>query len=268
MGSISPSQSTALSPPTIDFKRTISSGSVIQGGGGGTMDSQQNQPNPLTTQQQQQGQQQNQISQSSQKQRISLATVERSVAAKIYFEQYFDRLYKTGPVGRSKRRQQLEMELESMGISETEKQNIRTQWLISESDHIRKLREKIKPEDFEVIKTIGHGAFGIVRLVREKATGDLYAMKILRKADMIRKNQESHVRAERDLLSDAADIAHWIVRLVYSFDNEDYLYFVMEYMAGGDLLSLLIKMDIFDEDFAKFYVAEMVLSIEEAHQMG
>lgn len=95
-------------------------------------------------------------------------------------------------------------------------------------------------------------------MVREKATGEVYAAKILRKSDMIKRHQEMHVRAERDLLSEAAFNCNWIIQLMYSFQDDDYLYFVLEFMAGGDLLSLLIKMDIFNEDFAKFYSAEMV----------
>jgi len=75
---------------------------------------------------------------------------------------------------------------------------------------------------------------------------------------MIKRHQEMHVRAERDLLSEAAFNSKWIIQLMYSFQDDDYLYFVLEFMAGGDLLSLLIKMDIFAEDFAKFYSAEMV----------
>jgi len=78
---------------------------------------------------------------------------------------------------------------------------------------------------------------------------------------MIKRHQEMHVRAERDLLSEAAFNSNWIIQLMYTFQDDDYLYFVLEFMGGGDLLSLLIKMDIFPEDFAKFYSAEMVFII-------
>ncbi|TPX32057.1 hypothetical protein SmJEL517_g04763 [Synchytrium microbalum] len=200
---------------------------------------------------------------------ISMATVEKSAAAKVFFELHFDRLYKSGPAGRAKRRMVLEEELaDAKEMSDSEKRAVRQEWLLKESEHTRLKRERITVSDFEAVKTVGHGAFGVVRLVREKATGEFYAMKILRKADMIRRHQESHVRAERDLLSEAAEVADWIVKLVYSFQDNDYLYFVMEYMGGGDFLSLLIKLDIFEEDFAKFYAAEMVLAIEEAHKLG
>ncbi|CAG8447034.1 5599_t:CDS:2 [Ambispora gerdemannii] len=197
----------------------------------------------------------------------SLATVEKSAATKIYFENYFYGILKE-PSGRTKRRLQLESELEGMGIPEEDKREIRQEWLNIESDYMRLIRTKITVNSFHIIKTVGHGAFGVVKLVREKGTGTLYAMKVMRKADMLKKGQEGHVRAERDLLTAAAETAQWIVRLFYSFQDVDHLYLVMEYMAGGDLLNLLIEKDIFEEEFAKFYVAEMVLCIEEAHKFG
>ncbi|KAI9017433.1 kinase-like domain-containing protein [Gaertneriomyces semiglobifer] len=207
-------------------------------------------------------------SNSSSSSRVSRATVERSVAAKIYFESYFDRLYKSGPTARQKRRLQLENDLSQMTLSESEKRAVRQDWLMRESERMRRMREKLSVKDFLFLKTIGHGAFGVVKLVQERSSGEIFAMKILRKSDAIKRNQESHVRAERDLLSEAAESSDWVVRLVYSFQDEEHLYFVMEYMPGGDLLSLLIRLDIFEEDFARHYAAEMVLAIEEVHKLG
>ncbi|CAI2176676.1 4200_t:CDS:2 [Funneliformis geosporum] len=197
----------------------------------------------------------------------SLTTIEKSVAAKVYFENYFYGILKK-PSGRSKRRMQLETELESMKISDQDKREIRQEWLNLESDYMRLLRRKITVNSFQIIKTVGHGAFGVVKLVRDHTTGVTYAMKVMRKADMLKKGQEGHVKAERDILTAAAENSQWIVKLNYSFQDADHLYLVMEYMPGGDLLNLLIEKDIFEEEFAKFYVAEMVLCIEEAHKMG
>ncbi|CAG8447624.1 8563_t:CDS:2 [Diversispora eburnea] len=197
----------------------------------------------------------------------SLTTIEKSVAAKIYFENYFYGVLKK-PSGRSKRRNQLETELENMIIPDQDKQEIRQAWLNLESDYMRLLRHRITINAFHMVKTIGHGAFGVVKLVREKNTGILYAMKMMKKVDMLKKGQEGHIRAERDLLTAATESAQWIVKLIYSFQDTEHLYLVMEYMSGGDLLNLLIEKDIFEEKFAKFYVAEMILCIEEAHKMG
>lgn len=73
---------------------------------------------------------------------------------------------------------------------------------------------------------------------------------------MIYKNQIAHVRAEKDILASASN--PWIVELKFSFQDEKYLYLVMEYLPGGDFMTLLMKKDILSEDEAKFYIAEAV----------
>lgn len=163
---------------------------------------------------------------------------------------------------------QLEEALASMDIADTEKNAIRQSWAIKERENLRRMRERTTINDFDLLKIVGHGAFGVVRIVRERSTGEVYAMKILRKVEMLKKNQEAHVRTERDLLAEASEVSNWIVRLIYSFQDTENLYFVMEYLPGGDLLTLLIKMDVFDESFARHYAAQMVLAIEEAHKLG
>ncbi|KAG0269052.1 hypothetical protein DFQ27_004984 [Actinomortierella ambigua] len=198
----------------------------------------------------------------------SLSTVEQSSSAKIFFENYYHRLLTNAP-GRARRRLQLERHLESLGpLSDQERNRIVEEWLADETQYMRLMRDKITANSFHIIKTIGHGAFGVVKLVQEKETGLYFAMKVMRKADMLKKGQEGHVRAERDLMTAASESSIWIVKLIYSFQDADHLYLVMEYMSGGDLLNLLIEKDIFEEEFAKFYVAEMVLCIEEAHKLG
>ena len=112
---------------------------------------------------------------------------------------------------------------------------------------------------------IGKGAFGEVRVCRHKRTNEIVAIKKMRKDEMYKKNQILHVRAERDVLSEAK--IPWIVELRYSFQDEVYLYLVMEYCPGGDLMSLLINKDILTEDEARFYIAELVLSVENVHKL-
>lgn len=199
----------------------------------------------------------------------SLETVEKSVATKIYLENHYYAILKR-PRDRDQRRAALERELASANMSDSQRRRIRAAWALSETEHLRSLRNRVTVNSFVKLKTIGHGAFGVVSLVKEQGSGELYAMKQLRKADMLRKGQEGHVRAERDVMSAASSSSssRWIVRLVYSFQDVDHLYLVMEYMGGGDLLNLLIERDTFEEDFAKFYVAEMVLAIQEAHKLG
>ncbi|TBU55798.1 kinase-like protein [Dichomitus squalens] len=202
----------------------------------------------------------------------SLATLEKAVAAKIYFENLYFPLLRQPP-SREQRRLAMEKEMASMQMSEAQKENIRHRWRQNETDYLRERRRKVDVNAFVKLKTIGHGAFGVVSLVRERSTSQLFAMKQLRKTDMLRKGQEGHVRAERDLLRSASLVstpgsAEWIVKLFYSFQDRDHLYLVLEYMGGGDLLNLLIERDVFEEDFTRFYVAEMVLAIESCHKHG
>ncbi|KAJ5237249.1 hypothetical protein N7489_007340 [Penicillium chrysogenum] len=95
---------------------------------------------------------------------------------------------------------------------------------------------------------------------------EVYAMKVIRKAEMIRNSQEGHIRAERDFLV-ASESSRWVVPLIASFQDANNLYLVMDYMVGGDFLGLLIRKDTLREDWARFYIAEMILCIEEAHRL-
>ncbi|KAL9477110.1 hypothetical protein ACSS6W_006951 [Trichoderma asperelloides] len=92
-------------------------------------------------------------------------------------------------------------------------------------------------------------------------------MKVIRKSDMLRSSQEGHLRAERDFLV-SCEGSSWVVPLVASFDDLSNLYLVMEYMPGGDFLGLLIRENILHEAVACFYIAEMILAVEEAHRLG
>ena len=107
----------------------------------------------------------------------SIITLDRAASAKIYFENlYFPILRK--PPSREQRRLALERDLLQMGhLSEAAKNEIRERWRKNESDYLREKRQKVGPEAFSRLKVIGHGAFGIVTLVREKSSGQLYAMK-------------------------------------------------------------------------------------------
>ena len=88
----------------------------------------------------------------------------------------------------------------------------------------------------------------------------------MRKEDMLSKNQIMHVRTEREILTSAK--IPWIVNLKYSFQDETYLYLVMDFLPGGDLMSLLMKKDILTEDEARFYIAELILAVEAVHHLN
>ncbi|CAJ2655274.1 unnamed protein product [Trifolium pratense] len=141
-----------------------------------------------------------------------------------------------------------------------------------EEDTVRSLRcspmnpcskDRTSIEDFEIIKPISRGAFGRVFLARKRATGDLFAIKVLKKADMIRKNQVKGILVERDILISIRN--PFVVRFFYSFTCRENLYLVMEYLNGGDLYSLLRNLGCLDEDMARVYIAELVLALEYLH---
>lgn len=176
--------------------------------------------------------------------------------------------------------------------------------------------ETVSVAGYEVIKVLGKGSFGVVRLVKEKKESDeiqgntvdeglvtskgdtsrskattldalrsavdgtrssrrrdltkikkeVYAMKVIRKSDMLRNSQEGHLRAERDFLV-ASEKSRWIVPLIASFQDTHNLYLVMDFMVGGDFLGLLIRKNILSEEVTRWYIAEMVLCVEEAHRL-
>ncbi|XP_043564832.1 serine/threonine-protein kinase 38-like [Chiloscyllium plagiosum] len=168
--------------------------------------------------------------------------------------------------GRLNRQVQLEKAMEQEGLADEDKQMRRTQHAQKETEFLRLKRTRLGLDDFESLKVIGRGAFGEVRLVQKKDTGHIYAMKILRKSDMLEKEQVAHIRAERDILVEADGA--WVVKMFYSFQDKRNLYLIMEFLPGGDMMTLLMKKDTLSEEEAQFYIAETVLAIDCIHQLG
>lgn len=128
-------------------------------------------------------------------------------------------------------------------------------------------KKKMNKDDFKKLAIIGRGAFGEVRLVNKKDDPDqIYAMKIMRKSEMIKKNQVEHIHAEKNVLALADN--PWIVKLYYSFQDDSFLYLVMEYLAGGDLMTILMRNDQLDETETQFYIAETALAIKSVHLLN
>ena len=122
-------------------------------------------------------------------------------------------------------------------------------------------------KDFDIIKPISKGAFGSVFLAKKKATGDYYAIKVLKKADMIAKNQITNVKAERMILMKQAE-SPFVAKLYFTFQSKDNLYWVMEYLNGGDCAALIKSLGCLPEEWTKNYIAEVVLGLEYLHQRG
>lgn len=130
-------------------------------------------------------------------------------------------------------------------------------------DELRELQVKL--EDFEKVKLIGRGAYGEVQLVRHKASKKVYAMKQLSKFEMIKRSESAFFWEERHIM--AFSNSPWIVQLCCAFQDDRHLYMVMEFMPGGDVVTLTINYDI-PEKWARFYTAEVVLALDAIHSMG
>ncbi|KAI6215403.1 hypothetical protein M3Y94_00381600 [Aphelenchoides besseyi] len=167
---------------------------------------------------------------------------------------------------RDLRAKKLEVQMVEKGLSESEKEEERKVQANRETDYLRLRRTRLSVSDFRSLKVIGRGAFGEVRLVQKEDTGHIYAMKILRKSEMLAKEQTAHVRAERDILSEAD--CEWVVTMYFSFQDDINLYLVMEFLPGGDMMTLLIKRDTLTEEEACFYIAETALAIQAIHNLN
>ena len=134
-----------------------------------------------------------------------------------------------------------------------------------DSDEIQKItNNKLTINDFSIIKVIGKGSYGKVLLVKKNDEDKVYAMKVLKKKAMIKRNQVEHIKAERKILE---LVDHpFIVKLKYAFQNPSKLYLVMDYCPGGELFFHIQRVERFNEEAVKFYGAQLVLAIEHLHK--
>ncbi|KAK6140731.1 hypothetical protein DH2020_025529 [Rehmannia glutinosa] len=163
----------------------------------------------------------------------SSLTMEKVAAAKQYIENHYKNQMKSIQE-RKERRWILERKLASSDVPEEEQINLIKDLERKETEFMRLRRNKICVDDFELLTIIGRGAFG--SLMREKKSGNIYAMKKLKKSEMLSRGQMP------------------------------YLYLIMEYLPGGDIMTLLMRKDTLPESMAKFYIAQSVLAIESIHK--
>lgn len=215
-----------------------------------------------------------------------IALSEKVASVKIFFETFYECACFDINTPRTLRRQKMECGLSMSNWSYADKAHIRASFNRAESDHLRHMRalKSRKPSQaiaknmpgFETVRILGKGSFGVVKLVRERTLQPhaannrdtpVFAMKVIRKSEMLRNCQEGHLRAERDFLVSCAENSRWVVPLFASLQDMDNLFLVMEYAIGGDFLGYLLRWDILREDVARWYIAEMILCIEETHKM-
>ncbi|XP_055388711.1 serine/threonine-protein kinase Sgk2-like [Condylostylus longicornis] len=153
-----------------------------------------------------------------------------------------------------------EMKLGELGVVTDNLANLALQGGISKYS-----QRKVSPEDFVLLKVIGKGSYGKVMMVRYKQDGGVYAMKMLRKENIIKRNQVEHTKTERNVLE---SINHpFIVQLYFAFQTPKKLYFVMEYCPGGELFFHLSLAGRLSEGRARYYASEIVLALEHLHKL-
>jgi len=133
----------------------------------------------------------------------------------------------------------------------------------STTDETGLYSQTINLKDFEIEKVIGRGSFGKVYMVRKRDNGKIYAMKVLKKEAIQAKKQKVHTKAEREILERIKN--PFIVQLHYAFQTPDKLYFIVDFLNGGELFYHLKKETKFPESRARFYAAEIILALECLH---
>ncbi|KAJ3590088.1 hypothetical protein NHX12_008042 [Muraenolepis orangiensis] len=137
-------------------------------------------------------------------------------------------------------------------------------------DNVNLATDDIRPECFELLRVLGKGGYGKVFQVRKvagAASGKIFAMKVLKKAMIVRNAKDTaHTKAERNILE---EVKHpFIVDLIYAFQTGGKLYLILEYLSGGELFMQLEREGIFMEDTACFYLAEISMALGHLHQKG
>jgi serum/glucocorticoid-regulated kinase 2 len=133
----------------------------------------------------------------------------------------------------------------------------------SYNNYEKTFNNKLGVDDFSIIKLVGKGAYGKVFLVSKKGTGNIYAMKILKKKEMILKEQVLHIKTEKRIME---LVDHpFIIKLQFAFHNNQKLYLITNFCPGGELYYHLSRVGSFNEASVKFYASLMILALEHLH---
>ncbi|CAF3481992.1 serine/threonine-protein kinase sid2 [Fusarium graminearum PH-1] len=135
-----------------------------------------------------------------------------------------------------------------------------------ERANLRKRRVRLRHGDFQILTQVGQGGYGQVFLAQKKDTREVCALKVMSKKLLFKLDEVRHVLTERDILTTAQ--SEWLVRLLYSFQDERSIYLAMEYVPGGDFRTLLNNTGVLSNRHARFYIAEMFCSVDALHQLG
>ena len=199
--------------------------------------------------------------------KITSLTAEKAKISKSIIEKKYNKL-----ITRQKNHKKIWVEINKYfstinTLTDAEKNDIKLMALERENQILKLFRKKISINDFEIIKPIGKGGFGEVNICRNKENKKIYAMKRMTFEQLKYKNGLLNFLAEKDILSINNNNV-WMTQLRFSFIDNQYLYLIMDYCPGGDLMSYLINRDTLEETEARFYIAEIILCVDSLHKMN
>ncbi|KAG5919158.1 hypothetical protein E4U42_006594 [Claviceps africana] len=184
----------------------------------------------------------------------------------LYFlDYYFDLLTYVG----SRQNRLAAFKAEFPAPPETDEQTHNHMWTKytgRERANLRKRRVRLRQGDFQILTQVGQGGYGQVFLAQKKDTREVCALKVMSKKLLFKLDEVRHVLTERDILTTAQ--SDWLVRLLYSFQDDKSIYLAMEYVPGGDFRTLLNNTGVLSNRHARFYIAEMFCAVNALHELG
>jgi len=197
---------------------------------------------------------------------VSPQTERKRVMAEVFFlDYYFDLISYIHQ--RKKRLQRFKKHVTESQLSEEQALSEWQYYCGQERAFLRKRRTRVRFNEFDVLLQIGEGGYGQVFLCRKKDSKELCAVKRMDKTILAQKKRVDNILTERDILTNTQQ-SPWLVKLLYSFQDQQFVYLAMEYVPGGDMRALLNTIYTMKEEPAKFYVAEMFLAMVSLHALG
>jgi len=189
----------------------------------------------------------------------------KGTVAQLYFLDYYFQLlgYLSA---RKDRRTKFDQDTAHRGLTASERSKEFKSYCGRERVVLRKRRTKLRVDQFHIIAQIGQGGYGEVFLARKQETGEICALKKMKKRTLFKMDEIRHVLVERDILT--ATNTPWLVRLLYAFQDSTYVYLAMEFVPGGDFRTLLNNTGVLQQDNARFYICEMFAAVNELHKLG
>ncbi|KAF8641542.1 hypothetical protein AX16_009919 [Volvariella volvacea WC 439] len=189
----------------------------------------------------------------------------KATVAQLYFlDYYFQTLGYLA--ARKERRTTFDRDTAARSLSSTDYAKEFKSYCGRERVLLRRRRTKLKVDQFHIIAQVGQGGYGEVYLARKLDSGEVCALKKMRKRTLHKMDEIRHVLVERDILT--ATKTPWLVRLLYAFQDPQHVYLAMEYVPGGDFRTLLNNSGVLKEEHARFYISEMFAAVNELHKLG